>query len=90
MLLHLLFFPDTTVCLIQALPMANLSALKHLCKELWKQIDLSLSFFFILFREALTGLVTNTSHASISHEVFSQKVPLGNLLPFERDYFCST
>lgn len=54
-------FPNTTVRLIQALPMAKLSALKHLCKELWKQIYLSLPFFFILFRDVLTGPAPNTN-----------------------------
>lgn len=83
-------FPNTTVCLIQAPPMAKHSALKRFCKELWKQIDLSLPFFFILFRDVLTGPVPNTNHASTSHGVFSQKIPLGNVFPAERDYFCNT
>lgn len=82
-LLQLLSFPNTTVCLTWALLMAKLSALKHLCKELWKQIHLSLLFFLYPFQRRAN------SHASISHEVFSQKVPLGNVFPVERDYSCN-
>lgn len=52
-LLHLLFFPDIIVRLIQALPMASLPALKHLCKELWKQIAFcSVCFFLYPFQRS--------------------------------------
>lgn len=83
-LLQLLSFPNTTVCLTRALLMAKLSALKHLCKELWKQIHLSLLFFFILFRDVLTVMLAFLMRCFLKKSLLAMSSPWKGIISVTR------